>query len=115
MCVCAQLCLTLTPWTVNRQAPLSMEFPGKNTGVGLPFPSPGYLPDSGIELRSLASPALTGGFFYNFWWVSSYFNNNAFQKSPGPNKKCVCVLVVCCELSNESKKHFKRGCVQLLV
>ena len=27
-------------------------FPGKNTGVGKPFPSPGDLPDPGIELRS---------------------------------------------------------------
>ena len=31
----AKLCLTLvTPWTVARQAPLSMGFPRKNTGVG---------------------------------------------------------------------------------
>ena len=31
--------------------------------IGLPFPSPGYLPNSGIEPRSLASPSLAGGFF----------------------------------------------------
>ena len=36
-------------WTVARQAPLSMGFPIKNTGVALPFPSPGDLPDPGIE------------------------------------------------------------------
>ena len=31
-------CLTLaTPWTVARQAPLSMDSPGKNTGVGCHF------------------------------------------------------------------------------
>ena len=30
---------------------------------GLPFPSPGDLPDSGIEPRSLASHALAGEFF----------------------------------------------------
>ena len=30
---------------------------------GLPFPSPGNLPDPGIELVSLVSPALAGGFF----------------------------------------------------
>ena len=30
---------------------------------GLPFPPPGDLPDPGIELASLASPALAGGFF----------------------------------------------------
>ena len=29
----------------------------------LPFPSPGNLPNPGIELVSLASPALTGSFF----------------------------------------------------
>ena len=29
----------------------------------MPFPSPGDLPNPGFELASLASPALTGGFF----------------------------------------------------
>ena len=38
----------------------SWDFPDKNTGVGLPFPSPGDLPDPGSELTSLA---LAGGFF----------------------------------------------------
>ena len=38
-CVCvahlgSQLCLTATPWTVACLAPVSMGFPGKNTGVG---------------------------------------------------------------------------------
>ena len=37
------------------------DYPGKNTGVGLPFPSPGDLPDPGIEPTSLRSPALAGG------------------------------------------------------
>ena len=37
--------------------------PGKNTGVGLPFPTPGHLPDPGIKPESLASPAVPGGFF----------------------------------------------------
>ncbi|MGT9536967.1 hypothetical protein ACVWBC_15400, partial [Enterococcus faecalis] len=36
---------------------------GKNTGVGLPFPPPGNLPNPGIEPVSLMSPALAGGFF----------------------------------------------------
>ena len=30
--------LSVTPWTVVHQAPLSMDFPGKNTGVGCHFP-----------------------------------------------------------------------------
>ena len=36
------------------------DFPGKNTGVGLPFPSPGDLLNPGIKL---VSPALPGRFF----------------------------------------------------
>ena len=58
---CAQL--FATPWTVARQAPLSMEFSRQKCWSGLPFPSPGDLLDPGIESASLASPALAGGFF----------------------------------------------------
>ena len=36
-------------WTVARQAPLSMGFPRQEYWSGLPFPSPGDLPDPGIE------------------------------------------------------------------
>ena len=40
----------LTPWTtVVYQAPLSMEFSKQEYWSGLPFPSPGDLPDPGIE------------------------------------------------------------------
>ena len=42
------------------QAPLSMGFPRQEYRSGLPFPFPGTLPDSGIELSSLA---FAGGFF----------------------------------------------------
>ena len=44
--------LFATPWTVARQAPLSMEFSRQKYWSGLPFPSPGDLPDPGIEPRS---------------------------------------------------------------
>jgi len=50
----------VTPWTVACKAPLSMEFSRQNYWSGLPFPSPGDLPDPGIEP---VSPALAGGFF----------------------------------------------------
>ena len=51
-------CLTLvTPWTVARQAPLSMRFSRQEYWSGLPFPSPGDLPDPGIEPRSPALQA----------------------------------------------------------
>ena len=46
-------CLTLAiPRTVAHQAPLSMEFSRQEYWSGLPFPSPGDLPDPGIEARS---------------------------------------------------------------
>ena len=41
-----------TPWTVAHQAPLSMGFPSQVYWSGLPFLSPGDLPDSGIKLTS---------------------------------------------------------------
>ena len=40
------------------QAPLSMEFYRQEYWSELPFPSLGYLPDSGVQQMSLASPAL---------------------------------------------------------
>ena len=40
------------PWTVARQAPLSMGFPRQEYWNRLPFPSPGDLPDPGIEPTS---------------------------------------------------------------
>ena len=48
------------PWTIASQAPLSMEFPRQEYWNGLPFPSPGDLPDPGIEPTP---PALPGGLF----------------------------------------------------
>ena len=65
-CVCVCTCvlslvrLLAAPWTLACQAPLSMGFSRQD---GLPFPSPGDLPDPGIEPESLVSPALAGGFF----------------------------------------------------
>ena len=41
--------LFVTPWTVAHQTPLSMELSRKEYWSGLPFPSPGDLPRSGIE------------------------------------------------------------------
>ena len=44
--------LSVTPWTVAHQAPPSMEFSRQEYWSGLSFPSPGDLPDPGIEPRS---------------------------------------------------------------
>ena len=47
--------LFATPWTVAYQVPPSMGFSRQECWSGLPFPSPGDLPDPGIEP---GSPAL---------------------------------------------------------
>ena len=54
--------LFATPWTVARQAPLSMGFSRQERWSVLPFPTLGDLPDPGIEPAFLASPALVGIF-----------------------------------------------------
>ena len=61
-----QLSLTLCnslDCTVACQAPLSVGFYRQEYWNGLPRPPPGGLPNPGIELASLMSPALTTGFF----------------------------------------------------
>ena len=55
--------LSVTPWTVAHQAPLSMGFSRQEYCSGLPFPSLGDPPDPGSKPMSLVSPALAGGFF----------------------------------------------------
>ena len=69
VCVCAHalslVSLFPTPWTVARQAPLSMEFPMQKYWSRLPFPPPGDLPNPGIESTSLGFPALAGRSFNN--------------------------------------------------
>ena len=45
---------SVPPWTVVHQAPLSVEFSRPEYWSELPFPSPGDLPDPGIEPRSPA-------------------------------------------------------------
>ena len=50
-----KLCQTLvTSWTIAHQASLSLGFPRQEYWSGLPFPSPGDLPDSGIKPESPA-------------------------------------------------------------
>ena len=70
--------LFATPWTVAHQAPQSMEFSRQEYLSGLPFPSPGDLPNPGIEPRSAAlqADALPSepevAFFYIY--ISKYIN-----------------------------------------
>ena len=59
-----------------------MEFPRQEYWSGLPFSIPGDLPDPGIELLSLVSTALAGGFF--------------ITAPPIYMGVCVCVCVCVC-------------------
>ena len=52
--------LFAVPWTAAHQDPLSKGFPRHEYWSGLPFPSPGDLPNSGIEPMA---PAWAAGFF----------------------------------------------------
>ena len=59
VCVFSCVRFFVAQWTVGHQAPLSMEFSRQEYWSELLFPTPGYLPDSGMELVSLS---LVGGF-----------------------------------------------------
>ena len=64
----------MTPWTVARQAPLSVGFPRQEYWSGLPFPSPGDLPNPGNP-RLLHWQA---GFFFLFFFLPlSHWGNSA--------------------------------------
>ena len=63
----------MIPWAVARQAPLSMEFSGQEYWSGLPFPSPGDLPNPEIEPESLVSPALAVDLFSLAPLMKPYF------------------------------------------
>ena len=60
----AQSYLILIPWTVAYQASLSMEFSKQEYWSGLPFPSPGDLPEPGAEPRS---PTLQADRCFTVW------------------------------------------------
>ena len=63
--VCVLSCVRLfaTPRAVTRQALLSMGFSRQEYWNGLPFPSAGDLPNTGIKPTSFESSALAGRFF----------------------------------------------------
>ena len=93
LCCAVLSCVWLfaTPWTVACQAPRSMEFSRQEYWSGLPYPSPGDLPNLGIKPGSPASPALVGRFFNTELSVKpcacqnlvvSFASNFIFQSRP---------------------------------
>ena len=64
----APLCLTLRiPWTATHQAPLFMEFSRQEYWTGLPFPTPGNLPNPRFEPKSPTLQADSFFFFFLVW------------------------------------------------
>ena len=59
----SQVRLFVTPWTLARQAPLSLGFSRQEHWSGLPCPPPGDLPEPEAEPPSLTSPTLSSRFF----------------------------------------------------
>ena len=85
VCVLSHLrgvCLFVTPQTVARQATLSMGFSREEYWSGLPFPSPGDLPDSGIEPTSFIPPVLAGRFFTTSATWEAFQNKSQPVKFP---------------------------------
>ena len=60
---CLVVSNSVNPGTVTCQAPLATEFSRQEYWSGFPFPTPGGLPDLGIESKFSVIPALANGFF----------------------------------------------------
>ena len=75
----------MAPRTVAFQAPPSIGFSRQEYWSRLPCPLPGDLPDPGIELTSLTSPALAGGFFTtNVTWEAHFMEIYELVNVPYP-------------------------------
>ena len=80
------------PWAVVHQVPLPMGFSRQEDWSGLPFPSPGDLPDPGI---GLLSPALAEASAEppGKWWLSTFIATLYYvHLSPFPTKLNFCLL-----------------------
>ena len=90
---CVPLLATL--WTIACQAPLSMGFSRQEYCSGLPSPSPGALPDSGIKLFSQVRKYMQ---IYNLWFIVKLssqgllYHNIELTSQVGPNMY-MCVYI----------------------
>ena len=80
VCMCARSVVSssfVTPWTIARQAPVSMGCPRQEYRSGLPFPSPRDLPDPGFKPASPVALILAGRLFI----TEPQNSNNIFQNT----------------------------------
>ena len=104
----AQLFATVR--TIAHQAPLSMAFSRQEYWSGMPFSSPGDLPDPGIEPESFTFPALAGKFFTTSatWMPPSVQFSSVAQSCPALCDPMDCttpVLPVHCQLPEFTQTH----------
>ena len=112
--------LFATPWTVNYQASLSMGFSRKEYWSGLPFPSPGDLPNQGMEPRSPAlqanalpsePPGICGiQFIFNIQQLLLLFSSVAQSCATlcNPKNHSTPGLTVHCQLLEHTQTHAHR-------
>ena len=74
-----------TPWTVAHQAPLSMGFSRQEYWSGLPFTSPGDLPDPGIEPRDWTQVSRIPGRHSNLWATREDLKDSAYNHAHSCN------------------------------
>ena len=78
------------------QVPLSMGFSRQAYWSGLPCPPPGDLPDTGIKLAPLLSPALPGGFF-------TTYSTNSFETVKSVHlQKFTSLIIISIKIKNQN-------------
>ena len=88
------------------KAPLSMGFPRQEFWSGLPFHSPGDLPDPGIKPKSPAALALAGGFF------TTEHIENPIKTNQGQVKQAACDLFIGFKIL-KNYRELKKYCYSL--
>ena len=100
MYVCAQSCpaLSLTPWTVAHQAPLSMGFSRQEYWSRLPFPPPGDLLDPGIQPNLMHWQV---NYHCTTWKVREGAQKLEFKQAPSQkwiNNPIIVKIFICIEI-----------------
>ena len=79
-CLAFKSSLTATPWTVARQASLSMGFSRQEYWSGLPFLFPEDLPNPGIEPEAPVPSPLLQEYSFFFFFLGVFFTNEGSPK-----------------------------------